>query len=75
MRHCGILCVHFVLRRFFFEVDGPNAFDGPTMCILAIMTLLYDLNGPGEGDLTSKGNGGRSLRMMDLIFMACEARK
>jgi hypothetical protein len=27
--------------------------------MLAIMTLLYDLNGPGEGDLTSKGNGGR----------------
>jgi hypothetical protein len=27
MRHCGILCVHCALRRFFFEVDGPNAFD------------------------------------------------
>jgi hypothetical protein len=49
----------------------------PVICLAgdADQRILYDLNGPGEGDLTSKGNGGRSLRMMDLIFMACEARK
>jgi hypothetical protein len=33
----AILCFYFTLRRLFFEVEGPNAPDGPTVYIMAVL--------------------------------------